>query len=285
MKLGFIGAGKAGNSLARYLKNPQQISGFYSKTSKHAEQAADQTGSAVFYSLKNIISESDMIFITTPDSIIETVWESVRKEADSGNVKLFGKIFCHCSGSLSSQVFTDIQGYGAFGCSIHPMQAISSRDTDLTGTFFTADGQEEAVMQVRKMLEAKGNPVGVIEPECKMKYHMAASTASNLVVGIVQMAVDSLRECGFEPQQALEMLTPLLLGNMDNICKKGTANALTGPLERGDVQTVAGHLNQLTGERKEIYRLLSRQLLQVAQEKNQTRDYSDLRKLLEEKDQ
>ncbi|MCB6993697.1 DUF2520 domain-containing protein [bacterium 210820-DFI.6.37] len=284
MKLGFIGAGKAGNSLARYLKSPEiQISGFYSKTEKHAKQAADQTGSAVFYNLKDIVSASDIIFITTPDGIIGEVWDTIRREAEPGSLR--GKIFCHCSGSLSAEVFTHIRTYGAFGCSLHPMQAISGKETDLTGTFFTADGQDEAVGQVRKMLQAKGNPVGIIESECKKKYHMAASAASNLVVGIVQMAVVALEECGFTEETALQMLTPLLLGNMENICGKGTAAALTGPLERGDSQTVKGHLDQLTGEKKEIYRLLSKQLLEVAQKKNQMRDYSDLKNLLEEKDQ
>lgn len=283
MKLGFIGAGKAGNSLAGYLKNQQKISGFYSKTREHAKWAADQTGSAVFYNLKDIVSASDIIFITTPDSIIERIWETIKEEAEPGDLQ--GKIFCHCSGSLSSEIFHGIREQKAFGCSIHPMQAISSTSTDLTGTFFTAEGQEPAVDQVTQMLKAKGNPVGTMKTQYKKKYHMAASTASNLVVGLVQMAIDSLKECGFSEETSLQMLTPLLMGNMENICEKGTADALTGPLERGDVSTVSGHLAQLAGERKELYRLLSKQLLEVAQKKNQTRDYSELRKLLEEKDQ
>lgn len=283
MKIGFIGAGKAGNSLARYLKNPQIIiSGFYSKTTEHAGQAADDTQSAVFYNLKEIISASDVIFITTPDSIIGPTWQKIREEAVG---LLSGKVFCHCSGSLSSQIFQGIIEEGASGCAVHPMQAISSRDTDLSGTFFTLDGQPQAVEKIRRILEEKGNRTGVIDPEQKKKYHMAASTASNLVVGLVQMAQESLSQCGFSEKTALEMLTPLLLGNTKNICENGIAAALTGPLERGDWETVNSHLSQLTGEKQEIYRLLSRQLLKVAQQKNPKRDYTKLKRILEEKDQ
>ena len=135
------------------------------------------------------------------------------------------------------------------------------------------------------MLEEKGNSVTVIDPYCKKKYHMAASTASNLVAGLVQMAIDSLTECGFESETALRMLTPLMQGNINNICGKGTAEALTGPVERCDCDTVKAHLDQLNDEKQEIYRLLSMQLIEIAQRKNTKRDYSSLRKILEEKDQ
>ena len=302
MKAGFIGAGKAGCSLGRYLRDLRlkesvaadencgagrtfELSGFYSKTFEHSKEAADDTKSAAFSNFEQVISESDIIFITTPDRVIGEVWETIRKKGEQGELPVKGRTFCHLSGSLSSEVFCGRKELGAYGCAVHPMQAISSRDTDFSGTFFTADGDAEAVAAVKELLSQKGNPVSVIEPSFKKKYHMAASTASNLVVGLIQMALDALKECGFSQDTALAMLTPLIEGNVKNICEKGTAAALTGPVERGDAETVKAHLQQLTGERREIYRLLSRQLMGVAQVKNETRDYSNLETLLEEKDQ
>lgn len=286
MKIGFIGAGKAGNSVARYLKNPEtQISGFYSKTYEHAKDAADDTKSAVFLNLNELVSSSDIIFITTPDSIIEKIWNLIIVDAENGNLDLKGKIFCHCSGSLSSEVFNCCSDYGASSCAAHPMQAISSKVTDLSRTFFTVDGTEPARTVIKQLLEGKGNRVGIIESSCKKKYHMAASTASNLVIGLVQMSVNSLQQCGFSRETAQDMLIPLIRGNIDNLCNNGPVSALTGPVERGDCETVTSHLQQLTGEEKEIYRLLSRQLIKIAQEKNPNRDYSNLKEILEEKDQ
>lgn len=285
MRLGFIGAGKAGCSLSRYLNSPQvTISGFYSKTFEHAKQAADATNSAAFSDLQQVVSASDMIFITTPDSVISRIWETIEQNGKKQALSLKGKTFCHCSGSLSSLVFQGAKEQGAFACALHPMQAISSKNTDLTETFFTADGDAYAVKQVKTLLSKQGNPIGVIKPSDKKKYHMAASTASNLVVGLAQMAVDSLTECGFSPDSALQMLGPLMRGNIDSICSKGPTQALTGPVERGDWQTVKAHLAELSGEKQDIYRLLSKQLLPAAQKKNETRDYSAMQTILEEKD-
>lgn len=283
MKLGFIGAGKAGCSFSRYLQGTQaEISGFYSKTLEHSEKAAEDTGAAVFLCLKQVVSASDVVMITTPDNMIGEIWDKIKKQCQG---LLEGKIFCHLSGSLSSELFQERQKFGAYGCSLHPMRAISSRKTDLSDAFFTAEGDQEAVALMKALLTEKKNPIAVMEPANKKKYHMAASAASNLMAGLAQMAIDSLVECGFDQRTALRMLTPLMRGNMENICEKGVCAALTGPVERGDWETVQSHLAQLEGEKREIYRLLSRQLVEVAQKKNETRDYSKLRTILEEKDQ
>lgn len=286
MKTGFIGAGKAGCSFSRHIMSPQTtICGFYSKTQEHSKQAADSTKSAVFLNLEDVVQSSDMIFVTTPDSAIGEIWRQIKALEERKAVSLKGKIFCHLSGSLSSLVFAGARELGAFACSAHPMQAISSKDTDLSSAFFTLDGDPHAVELVKALLEKKGNPTAVIEPGCKKKYHMAAAAASNLAVGLTQMAMDSLVECGFSRDGALAMLGPLMMGNVKSICEKGTVQALTGPVERGDCDTVKAHLSQLTDEKKDIYRLLSLQLIPIAQMKNQTRDYTDLQEILEERDQ
>lgn len=283
MKIGFIGAGKAGNSLARYFaKNKIRINGFFSKSYEHANQAADSVDSAAFFTLEEIIGQSDIIFITTPDGVIGEIWKQIRQLAQAGKVKPDGKIFAHCSGSVSSEVFQDIDDFGAFGCSAHPMLAISSRETDLSSAFFTLEGSETAVNQIKNLLERCGNSAAVMEPQCKTKYHAAASVASNLMVGLAQMAVELLEECGFSGQDAEKMLGSLILGNAENICTQGTVQALTGPAERCDINTVMGHLHALEGNRREIYRLLSLNLIDIAKKKNPDRDYSVLKKKLEE---
>ncbi len=283
MKLGFIGAGKAGCSLSRYLQGTKaEVSGFYSKTVEHATRAAEDMEAAVFLCLQQVVCASDVIFVTTPDGAVGEVWDTMRRQCEG---LLSGKLLCHLSGSLSSEIFQGRQEVGVYGCSLHPMQAISSRQTDLSGAFFTAEGDREAIFPLKALLVEKGNQVAVMDSAYKKKYHMAASTASNLMAGLAQMAIDSLTECGFTQDTALRMLAPLMKGNMDNICEHGVPAALTGPVERGDWETVKSHLAQLEGEKREIYRLLSKQLVAVAQKKNETRDYSKLKTILEEKDQ
>lgn len=280
MKIGFIGAGKAGNSLARHFAEHNiLISGFYSKTYEHAKQAADYTHSAAFLSVYELVAESDIIFVTTSDGIIQAVWDSIK---EVGQENLAGKTVCHMSGSISSEIFNDADILGVHSCSAHPMQAISSTHTDLSDAFFTLEGMKHGVSQVSLLLKACGNPLEVINSAFKATYHAAAVTASNLMVGLAQMAIDLLQQCGFNSDNAQKMLAPLMKNNLDSILEKGPIEALTGPVERGDIETIRTHLNNLDGQHKDIYLLLSHQILEIARKKHPETDYDNLKDELEE---
>ena len=100
MKVGFIGAGKVGCSLGKYLvTHGVNVVGYLSKRHSSAEQVAHFTGTRAFDSLEQVVQASDILFITTPDHEISLVWEELRK------LPLAKKCICHCSGSLSSAVF------------------------------------------------------------------------------------------------------------------------------------------------------------------------------------
>ena len=71
-----------------------------------------------------------------------------------------------------------------------------------------------------------------------------------------------------------------MLDNVNNIAEKGCVEALTGPVERGDIGTVQRHLETLVGDDREIYRLLSLRLLTLAQEKHPDKDYTNLKEVL-----
>ena len=100
MKAGFIGAGKVGFSLGKYLvSNGVAVTGYYSKSLKSAEEAADFTKTKTYNSIASILKDSDTIFVTVPDGIIKEIWDYMR------NLDVKNKNICHCSGSMSSAVF------------------------------------------------------------------------------------------------------------------------------------------------------------------------------------
>ncbi|SFU39018.1 3-methyl-2-oxobutanoate hydroxymethyltransferase [Clostridium sp. DSM 8431] len=102
INIGFIGAGKVGFSLGKYLTNNKiNISGYYSRNVESTKEAAKFTNSKCFVSINDLIKESDVIFITTPDSVIGSIWENIDK------LSIKNKIICHCSGSLSSKIFSN----------------------------------------------------------------------------------------------------------------------------------------------------------------------------------
>ena len=120
-----------------------------------------------------------------------------------------------------------------------------------------------------------------IEAKSKILYHAACAMASNLVCGLVQHSQDLLTVCGFSPEQAAEALKPLISSNVKHILEDGAIAALTGPAERCDVQTVKKHMASMPSEdTKELYKLLSLRLADMAETKNPQRDYEPLREAL-----
>ena len=121
MRIGFIGAGKVGYTLGRYFTEQGSylfVTGYCSHTMRHAEEAAEFTGSKSYSQIEQLVADSDVVFFTVPDEAIAKVWEQVK------NFPIQGKIICHCSGALSSAVFSEMGQMGASGYSIHPFFAV-----------------------------------------------------------------------------------------------------------------------------------------------------------------
>jgi predicted short-subunit dehydrogenase-like oxidoreductase (DUF2520 family) len=279
MAIGFIGAGKVGFSLGRYfVENTIDVSGYYSKSETSAMEAADYTKTAYFEMLPELILNSEIIFITATDSAISQIWEQLKA------LHIHDKIICHCSGVLSSEIFSDISAHNCCGFSVHPLLAINSRHDsykELSNALFTIEGPSiEGTDKLTNILASCGNKVIPIKAEDKPRYHAAAVMASNLVLGLAQAATQELALCGFTREEALEALAPFMQANIAHLSEQTPEESLTGPVERADLVTVETHLEKLDGDNREIYRLLSKKALELAKIKNINRDYEKLEELL-----
>ena len=281
MNIGIIGAGKVGVSVGRYLKdNNIQIAGFYDIDCENAAFAEKFTQTDCFSDLEKLVRMSDTLFITTPDNVIGSVWDCIIKN----NMSVQNKIVCHFSGALSSDVFTDSQSTGASVCSIHPMLAFSDKLTSYripANTFFALEGDETAVSALKSLFENLGNTVCCIDKSEKSLYHTAASVLSNELVALLDMGYSLLEQCGFSRDEAVKATQNLVLGNVKSVLENGCVNALTGPVERNDLQTVKKHVESLKGEDRQIYILLAKRLVNLAKAKNEDRDYSELSEFLD----
>ena len=278
MRAGFIGAGKVGFTLGKYLAmHGIEISGYYSRTPASAKEAAEFTQSRYYTSIEEITKDSDTLFLTVPDGTIGEIWDDMR------NLPIKNKNICHCSGSIPSTVFFDAEKRGAYRYSIHPLYAISSKATsylDLGKACFTIEGSDAHLAELKALFSEMGNTVVAISPDSKALYHAAADMGTALLV-----------KCGFSEAAAAEALSPLLLGNAQSVAEKGAVNALTGPIERGDAQTVSKHLQEIRKFAAEstvgqdiltAYTALSKQLIRIAQQKHPQKDYKHLEKELEQ---
>ena len=151
---------------------------------------------------------------------------------------------------------------------------------NLSQAFITIEGHEKYIENLRILFLHLGNDVAIIKKENKILYHAASVTVSNLVLGLINNSINYLEECGFTQEMAIKALYPLIENNLRNVKERGAVNSLTGPIERGDLSTVINHLNVIPEEDKELYRLLSKNILKIAKIKNKDRDYKNLEEYL-----
>ena len=288
MRIGFIGAGKVGFTFGKYIttkmvvSKPEhiqlEVSGYYSAYSESAADAAEFTETVMYNSLEELCSNSEVIFLTVPDGQIGEVWRRLK------DLDIRGKIICHASGAMTSDIFSGITEAGAFGYSIHPMYAISSKYEsykEVDNSFFTVEGDDRYADRICSVIETLGNRCVKISGKDKVKYHSAAVFASNLVTGLLATSQELLRQCGFSEEEAQMAIMPLFLGNAENAAAKGPADSLTGPVERCDIETVKKHMAVLSGDELQAYTAVSRCLVPVAQKKHPDRDYEDLIQILD----
>ncbi len=284
MNIGFIGAGKAGTALGRYLENNHKlVVGYASKTKRSAEEAAACTHSRCFSSAPELASASDLIIISTSDGALSGVWHELCCTCDEGDLSLEGKIVAHLSGCTSSAVFKEAAKYNASVCSAHPLLAFGDALTahkQLEAAHFSLEGDAHAVDAVSALLKELGNPVHIMQAKDKTRYHAAAVFASNLVLAPLDTAVNILSTCGFSEEEARGALEPLIKGNIENFCSKGAAAALTGPVERDDKGTVIAHIESLDSDSANLYRALTQTLVDIAKKKHPERTYENWNDLL-----
>ena len=182
--------------------------------------------------------------ITTPDGIIET---ACRQIADAGGFRR-GQTVLHCSGALPSTILSAAAEAGAHTGSMHPMQAfaaIATEESPFKGIVMAVEGSKDAVTAAREMVTALGARPFTIRTEGKMLYHAAAVVASNYLVSLLEIATQMFSEAGIPEAESFGILEPLLQGTTANIGRSGTRDALTGPIVRGDTETVSAHVEAI----------------------------------------
>jgi predicted short-subunit dehydrogenase-like oxidoreductase (DUF2520 family) len=194
----------------------------------------------------------DVILIATPDQAIATVGRKLVQL----NYPFKNKYVFHFSGALPASHLGFLEEYAARIASCHPIQsfiAIENGLTNLTGIYFGLEGNPAAVRLAKSLVRDLGGIPLEIPSEQKSLYHAACVSASNFLVALVLMAANILSKVGFGQSQSVECLLPLLETTLSNLKSSGVQDALTGPVRRGDWQTVKSHLQSLADQSPEFY--------------------------------
>jgi len=162
----------------------------------------------------------------------------------------------HLSGAISTDPLTPLHGAGYAVGSMHPLQTVADPwhgENRLEGVAFSLAGEPSAVRTARRLVDGVGGWPLVIPPALRPLYHASAVLASNYLVTLVAAACRALGEAGVPEEDRLPALLPLVQGTVDNLRQLGIPAALTGPIARGDADTVRLLLARLSGDVRALY--------------------------------
>ena len=199
-----------------------------------------------------------VLFLAVPDSFVSDMAQRIAHMGPPPGLSVV-----HCSGALGLDALdaVDANPRGSF----HPLQSFPMpRDPSaFKGITIAVDA---TTLALRRRLAALARQLGAhprhVGDRERVRYHAAAVFASNFVDVVIAEAVDLLRADGWTESEAMKALMPLVQGAVDNIRRRGTVRALTGPIRRGDSTTVARHLE--VANDPELYRKLALAALQIA---------------------
>lgn len=203
------------------------------------------------------------LILAVPDDVLfQVAMETARAGYAPPNCVAF-----HLSGALSTDVLAPLHGAGYSVGSIHPLQTVAdpwSGADRLIGCAYAIAGEPAALAVGRQIVSSVGGLTLVVPPALRPVYHAAAVFASNYVVAAAAVVARTLAEAGISEQDAIAAVIPLMRGTIDNVGELGFGAALTGPVARGDADTVRLHLSRLSARERTLYSALGRETLRLA---------------------
>ena len=261
LKIGIAGAGRLGTALALGLEAAgYRLTGVAGPRTGSAEALAARLSGAQPLPAPALAELCDLIFLTVPDGDIATTAASIPWRP--------GQAAVHCSGALGLEALESAAAAGARIGSFHPLQSFPSPAGDASrfhGIVCGVEGAEPLGGRLERMAVALGATPVRLEGVDRALYHAAAVFASNYVVALAAAARRVWTMAGLPLESAQPALAPLLSGAAQSAETLALQHALTGPIARGDVDTVERHLAALASDSalRELYRRLGAQLLDL----------------------
>jgi predicted short-subunit dehydrogenase-like oxidoreductase (DUF2520 family) len=243
LRVGVIGAGRVGAVLGAALTDAgHDVVAAAGLSTASAERAARLLPGVPLVPADQVVAASDLVVLAVPD---DTLAGLVAGLAGTGAWRA-GQIAFHTSGAHGLAVLEPAERAGVLPLALHPVMTFTGavEDADqLPGTPFGVTSRpEHRPVAETLVLEMDGEPFFVAE-EDRGLYHAALVTGANHLVTLVAEAADLLRAAGVGAPE--RVLTPLLTAALDNGLRRGD-RGLTGPVSRGDVGTVAEHIETLS---------------------------------------
>lgn len=236
-----VGAGAVGRVLAERMHEAgYPLLGILSRTREHAEGLARTVGARVHSEkLHHLPPETRLVACCVPDGALAEVGLQLSRVSHPWEKT----VVFHTSGALAAGVLHPLADEGARIFSFHPLQAITSESETsvLDGVYAGVEGGPAAAAVGIELAVNLGMRYLVLSAEDKPRYHLAASMASNFLVTLQALVQNVLLSLDVDRATAQEVMAPLIQGTLRNLGTSMPEDALTGPIARGDLETVHRH--------------------------------------------
>jgi len=255
-----LGAGRAGRGLARALRaSGVEVVGLHGT---HADEAEGITAGVIPPS----VSRATVVLVAVRDAQLDAALREIAKAPVSD-----GTVILHASGAAEPRTLEELRSDGRAAGTFHPLVPLSDPERAaevLTGAWIGIDGDASALEASRRLARRLSAHTVLIPPGAKARYHAAAVFAANFPTVLAAIAHRLLRDAGIPDADGWDAVLHLMVAAVGNIHAHRPVDALTGPIVRGDVETVGHHLEALAGDREaaDIYRAISRSALALARE-------------------
>lgn len=242
--IALVGPGRVGQTLARALRQRgYRITGVLARAPGKARQAVRFIGGGRATSGWSAgLLAADTILVAVPDGKISSV---ARELARRGGQAWRGKVVLHTSGSRRASELARLARRGAYCGCLHPLFPFPWPLREFPrGVFFGIEGHPVALRRARELARVLGGEAVRIAPRGKVLYHTAGALAAGHLLTLVDLAAHLLRRAGVPSRQARHALVPLSRATLEQYARVGP-RAWTGPLARGDRETVWKHLDAL----------------------------------------
>ncbi|MEX2456401.1 MAG: DUF2520 domain-containing protein [Balneolaceae bacterium] len=210
----------------------------------------------------------EIIFIAVPDDKIAEVADQLSNQKIDWSLHSV----VHLSGAKSSDLLSSIKEKGGATASMHPLQTFTKGDGSdrFKDIYISLEGDEELVEKLEGIVSDFGALSFKLTPDQKRSMHIAAVFASNYLVSLMDIVHQITSKNGIE--NGLQILAPIIRQTFSNIEEKGIEQSLSGPVKRGDLNTIKQHLSDLDDApelTKNLYKKLGLQALNITQKSAQ----------------
>jgi predicted short-subunit dehydrogenase-like oxidoreductase (DUF2520 family) len=247
-RLGFIGAGVVGGTIAVALSNAgYKVATVASRTFSSASLFASRLpGCQALTGLQEVVDAADFVFITTSDDAIGPVCASLTWRPGQG--------LAHCSGAASVDVLQHASDQGAGTGAFHPLQAFNSVENGIgavPGTTFGIEGGQKTRAYLSELATAIGGKPIFLRPEDKVLYHVSGVLMGNLLTVLGSVAASVWTKFGYTRDDGVRALAPMMRAVAANLEASGVPQAVAGPYPRGDIGTIRKHLDAVSADASE----------------------------------